>query len=388
MKRFFRSVLLILALLMLTAELLFFLTGNMHLNRTLAYTYLSGQTGPEIDELERFPYRTVQPGNPQPWPVSTSYGKVSPADSQLARMQGYETVSFLVIQSDSVLYDRYWENYTGTTPSNSFSMAKSILSLLIGCALTDGFIGSIEDPVALYIPEFASDERAGIRIRDLLTMSSGLAFDESYNSPFSWPARAYYGNDVNSLTLETTSAHPPGKLWKYKGGDTQLLGIILRKVLHGKSIAEYASQRLWAPLGAEATAYWSMDEMGMEKVSCCYYAGARDFARLARLMMQGGQWNGRQLIDSSYIKSAIQPVSNKDEDGETVIKYGYQWWMMEHKGYPVFYMRGILGQYVFAIPELDLIVVRLGHKRDNNRINDLPIDIFLYLDAAFSMIHG
>ena len=165
--------------------------------------------------------------------------------------------------------------------------------------------------------------------------------------------------------------------------------LILRKDVEDfeKSIAEYASEKLWKPLGAEHPAYWSTDEQGMEKVSCCWYSNARDFARLARLMMRYGNWDGNQIIDSSYAIASVKAAGDL-VDSETKLpikKYGYQWWLLEYKNHPVFFMRGIRGQYVFAIPDEHLIIVRLGHKRDPLKWNDIPVDVYFYLDVGIGL---
>jgi CubicO group peptidase (beta-lactamase class C family) len=216
-------------------------------------------------------------------------------------------------------------------------------------------------------------------------MSSGLDFLEGYGSPFAWPAEAYYGPDVNTITVNVKVKEKPGKIWYYKGGDSQLLGIILKKVT-GKKVADYAAEKLWKPIGAEEKAFWSTDESGMEKVSCCFYTTARDYARLAKLYMNQGYWNGQQIVDSSYVKESLTIADLTDsETGEKIDKYGYQWWLLDYKNHHIFYMRGIRGQYVFAIPDLNMIVVRLGHKRDPIKVDDMPIDVFTYLDCAFAM---
>ncbi len=374
----------ILLVIIIFLELALLVTGNLYVNKVLAMTIFSGKMGPDIDELNLFEKHEVNTGAPQPWPVSALYNTQPISDSLIGKMISYETVAFLVIRNDSLLHEQYWNGYNEHRLANSFSMAKSITGMLIGCALKDGLIKSVDDPVALYLDEFKNGEKSKITIRHLLTMSSGIDFKEEYVSPFAWPAEAYYGPDVNTLTLKSTVAAAPGKIWHYKGGDTQLLGMILKKVT-GKQVADYASEKLWKPVGAEDKAFWSTDEKGMEKVSCCWYTNTRDFARLAGLMMHKGNWKGTQLMDSAYVSESIIPAPLVDRDGNPNKKYGFQWWLMEHKGYPIYYMRGIRGQYVFAIPDAHMIVVRYGHKRAPKAGDELPEDIFVYLDAAMSL---
>jgi CubicO group peptidase (beta-lactamase class C family) len=304
----------------------------------------------------------------------------------MQKMESFKTTSFLVIKNDSIVYENYWEQYNDKSVTNSFSMAKSFTAALIGIAIKQGLIKSVDEPVGNYIDSYKEGEKSKITIKHLLTMSSGIDFDETYSSPWAWPSEAYYGNDVNALTLKSGVKEAPGVNWKYKGGDTQLLGMILKKVLGSKTISQFAAENLWQKMGAEQPAFWSLDKAdGMEKVSCCWYATARDFARFAKLYMNQGNWNGEQLLDSSYINESIQLADLKDIDGKPNDKYGYQWWIMKHKGHDIFYCRGIRGQYIFAVPDSNLIVVRTGHKRGDKKGEELPSDIFVYLDIALAL---
>ena len=366
-------------------ELMLVFTGSIFVNKVIFSTLLSGKTGPDIDELAMFHKHEVSNQTPEPWLVSSRYNKEQLGEETTKAIDSYKTVSFLVIKNDSILYELNREGYGDTSYANSFSMAKSINSILIGCALKDGLIKSIDEPVANYINEFKDKEKSVITIRHLLTMSSGIDFDETYLSPFAWPAEAYYGPDVNALTLRAKVKMAPGKTWIYKGGDSQLLGIILSRVLKDKSIATYASEKLWKPIGAEHPAYWSTDEKGMEKVSCCFYTNAKDFARIVKLYMNKGNWNGIQIVDTNYVNESISAAKLIDKEGRPNEKYGFQWWLMKHKGHDIFYMRGIRGQYVFAIPDIKTIVVRLGHKRASKSGDELPPDIYIYLDAALAL---
>lgn len=372
--------------LVLAGETYILISGKIYLNTLFPYTIFSGRLNPDIDELDWFKRNTINTTSPQAWPRSARYNRHQFDTKIEEAFLRYQTVSYLVVKDDSVLYEKQWENYSDSTPLNSFSMAKSITSMLIGCALNEHLLQSVDQPVADFLEEFKQGNLQKITIRHLLTMSSGLAFREDYSSMFSWPAEAYYGPDVNDLTLKQAVPEiEPGKTWKYKGGDTQLLGMILKKVT-GKTVAQYASEKLWEPIAAEFPAFWSLDEKGMEKVSCCWYATARDFARLAKLMMQFGKWNGQTIIDSAYVSESLTPPAElRDKDGKQTRQYGFQWWLMEHKNHSIFYMRGIRGQYVFAIPDAKMIVVRLGHKRASKQGDELPEDIYLYLDEALKM---
>lgn len=141
-------------------------------------------------------------------------------------------------------------------------------------------------------------------------------------------------------------------------------------------------------MGAEQTSYWSLDrENGIEKSYCCYYASGRDFARFGKLYLDSGKWNGQQIVSAEWVQQSIRPADLLDEDGKKNDRYGYCWWITEHEGHYVYYMRGILGQYVICVPDKDLIVVRTGHKRGDKR-NDQPLDLYEYIDVAFDKIES
>jgi CubicO group peptidase (beta-lactamase class C family) len=372
--------------LLVIGEAAILISGKTFLNRVFALTIFSGKLSPDIDELHLFPYREMAATKPQPWAVSVNYNKTKIDASLMKKMESFKTTSFLVIKNDSIIYENYWEQYNDKSVTNSFSMAKSFTAALIGIAIKQGLIKSVDEPVGNYIDSYKEGNKAKITIKHLLTMSSGIDFDETYSSPWAWPSEAYYGIDVNALTLKAVVKETPGITWKYKGGDTQLLGIILKKVLGYKTVSQFAAENLWQKMGAEQPAFWSLDKAnGMEKVSCCWYATARDFARYAKLYMNKGNWNGEQLLDSSYIQESIILADLKDIDGKPNDKYGYQWWIMKHKGQDIFYCRGIRGQYIFAVPDSNLIVVRTGHKRANKKGDELPDDIFVYLDIALAL---
>jgi len=383
--RYLKTIFIILISIVLTFELGIVLSGKYYLNKLLYNTIFKGKLNPDIDELHDFETRKINNSTGIAWPYSTKYNKAKINADIYSKFSEYECTAFLVVKNDSLLFEKYWENYDSSTLSNSFSMSKSFVTALIGIALKEGKIKSVEQDVSNFIQEFNTPEKSKIKIKHLLTMSSGLDFNENYLSPFSWPAEAYYGKDVNSISINVKSKHQPGAIWKYKGGDTQLLGIILQKAT-GVAVSEYAQENLWSKIGAEFPAFWSLDKKdGMEKVSCCFYSVVRDFARMGRLFMNYGYYNGEQLIDSSFIKESLQSVNIPDEEGKIVSNYGFQWWLLDYKGKEIFYCRGIRGQYIFEIPSEKLIIVRLGHKRSTNRINGFPEDIFLYLDAALGI---
>lgn len=322
------------------------------------------------------------------WPQASVYNdfQLDPADS--IYLESFGTVAFLVIQQDSILYEEYRDGWEPGTLSNLFSATKSIVGLLTGIAYDEGYIESLDDKVSKYLPEFREGEKDKITIRNLLTMSSGLNWDEAYTALFSKTTQAYYGDEIRELTMGLEAVEEPGKKYAYKSGDTQILSFVIEAAT-GQTISHYAEEKLWRPMQACHDALWNLDkEEGDEKTYCCFNSTARDMARFGRLILQNGRWNGKQLVSEAYLMEAISPASYlENEFGDGPLDYyGFQIWIMHYKGmdFPAF--RGLGGQYVFAIPQKNAIVVRLGHKRSDVYDREKTIDIDRYLDIAFKIL--
>jgi len=369
-----------LAILLVLAIAIWLLMPS-YLRKALIYQHAG------IEDYTLFANGMVEKGTPIPWAIHKNYNKVKISDSSLAHFSEFGTIAFLVIKNDSILHEEYWDGYSDSSYSNSFSMAKSIVSLLIGCALDEGKIKSLDQPITDYIADYKGPEYEKITIKDLLTMSSGLNWDEAYSSAFSITTKAYYGNDLPGLVASLEPIEEPGKVHRYKSGDTQILSMIVEKAT-GKHLAEYASEKLWKPLGAEHSALWSLDkEDGNEKAYCCFNSNARDFARIGQMLLDSGQFNGKQIVSKEYIRHATSPaVWLKDDKGKSCNYYGYQTWMITYKGMKINYARGILGQYIFVIPDKHAVIVRLGHKRSEVYAGIVPTDVFIFLDAALSLL--
>jgi CubicO group peptidase (beta-lactamase class C family) len=245
---------------------------------------------------------------------------------------------------------------------------------LVGVALKEGKIKSVEQPVGDYLPEFRAGEKAKVRIIDLLTMSSGSNWDESYSNPFSVTAELYYGSDAYKTATGVSIVRQPGSLHRYKSGDTQLLGLLLEKAT-GKSLSAYAAEKLWQPMGAEHPAFWSTDKAGgHEKAYCCFNSNARDFARIGQLMADSGRWKGTEIITPAYFSKSIRPCMIPDESGKPCDFYGWQWWLVPYED-GIFYARGILGQYIIVMPAKHMVIVRLGKHRSSTRIGTVPQEV-------------
>lgn len=368
MKKFFKGLLIFLLSILILFSAFAVVSGKAYLFKAVYYNFAG------IDDYKIFTNNTVKDGEAQPWPVSTSYNQISCPDTLNKLLADLNTVALLVIKDDSLLYEKYWDGYSDSSWSNSFSMAKSITSLLIGVAIKEGKIKSVDELVGKYLPEFKEGLAAKLKIKDLLTMSSGSDWDESYANPMSVTTESYYGSDLYKTATGVQIVKEPGTYHSYKSGDTGLLGLILEKAT-GKSLSEYASEKLWQPLGAEYPALWSTDRNdGSEKAFCCFNSNARDFARIGQLMIDSGKWKGNAIIDSAYYMQSITACNIPDETGLPCDYYGYQWWIRPQYE-SVFYARGILGQYIIVIPSKKTVLVRLGHKRSDKWVNGVPSEI-------------
>jgi CubicO group peptidase (beta-lactamase class C family) len=386
MRRFTKYTGYSLAAVFLLINLVIVFSGRWYLYKALATTYFQGKGGPSATEYQIFENRKIKALDPKPWPQSSSYNsRVLPQNIE-ERLREVDSHAFIIIKNDSLIHEQYWDNFSDTSHTNSFSMAKSYTGALLGFALQDGYIKSLAEPVSTYIPEFEKDWRSKITLEHLVTMTTGIAFDENYANPFSYPAEGYYGSDLLKASARYDEKESePGTTYKYLSGNTALLGYCIMKAT-GKTLSDYLSEKLWTPLNCEYDAYWSLDKRnGVEKSFCCINSNAKDFARMGKLYMHFGNWNGKQLLDSNFVKSSIAPYQCNEEDCTPNHTYGYSWWLTEYKGLTVFYMRGMLGQYVICVPEKRLVISKLGRTRRKPGTSHYPLDVAYCIDAALTM---
>lgn len=371
-KNSFKRILYIFLLVLVIANVAVWVSDTTYIYKALIYQQ------PNIDDLDIFPYTTIEnKGEKQAWKISNTKNSVSLSDSLRNVLEKYESVAFLVVKNDSIQYEEYWDGYNENSFSNSFSVAKSIINVLVGIAIDEGKISSENDPVGKYIPEFNEGDLKKIKIIDVLKMASGLNFKESYSTPFNQTTDAYYGKDLRKLIYSLKLETEPGTEFYYRSGDTQLLEFVL-KAATGKSVSEYASEKLWSKIGAENPAHWSLDkEGGDEKAYCCFYSNARDFARIGKLYLQNGRWDSTQVVSAEWVKKSTTP-HGLPENGVKTDQYGLQWWIYGD----IFYCRGILGQYIIVDPTNNMVIVRLGHKRDKDKNNNHPLDFLTYVSEC------
>jgi CubicO group peptidase (beta-lactamase class C family) len=271
-------------------------------------------------------------------------------------LRASETTAFLVVKDDVILFEVYDHGYKRDTPSLSFSMAKSVLSLLVGCALGDGILRSIDQPVTDYVPELSESGFAAVTLRHLLQMTSGIDYAENDN-PFGLHVRFYYTDRLEKEILKLSLRESPGRRFVYKSSDAFLLTLALQRALGGQSITDYMQARLWHPLGMEYEGAWSLDHEpdGLEKTACCLTATARDFAKFGRLYLHKGLWDGRRIVSEDWVSVSTKP----DLSSGSVWDYQRMWWLVA-RDHPDFLAGGHLGQFLYVNPSAGIVMVRLG----------------------------
>lgn len=301
------------------------------------------------------------------------------------------TVAFMIIRNDTILFEKYYRGRNQESYVPSFSAAKSFISALVGIAIADGSIKSVDQPITDFLPELINnDERfSKITIEHLLNMRSGILFKESYVNPFGNVAKSYYGRNLLGQLKKLKIKTEPDHEFEYVSENTQLLAFIVERAT-GKKIPEYLQEKIWKPLGMEYDATWSIDSRSRQeaKAFCCLNACARDYAKFGRLFLNGGNWNGQQIVPKDWVeKSTTVNLDTKD------LFYSYQWWHntewvklsdtskvnsndslhIEYskskdgkkakyllKPMHDFFADGFLGQFIYVYPAKNIIIVRLG----------------------------
>ncbi|RZS99132.1 serine hydrolase domain-containing protein [Aquimarina brevivitae] len=379
LKRFLKGIL----ILLVSCIVVLYILDYEYILKGVRVVYMTGHTTAFIDDKEYFDNRVIEKGNdPYVIPNHPQYNEVASTPRLNEINEELGTVAFMIIKNDSVWYENYVEGYGTSSKTNSFSMAKSVITALLGKAIMEGYIKSLDQPVGDFIPKFSEGLAAKMTVGDLSSMASGLNWDESYKSPFSITAKAYYDTDLRDVMLDLEVVSQPGERFKYLSGNTQLLGMVIEKAT-GKTLTKYLSESFWKPLGMQENALWQLDseDSGMEKAYCCIASNARDFAKFGLLFKNMGEYDGKQILPEDFIRKATQPRFPEDD------MYGYGFWLSDHMGKDIFAMRGILGQYVICIPEDDLIIVRLGHQRGQFVPGEsFTEDFFIYIEEAYKML--
>jgi CubicO group peptidase (beta-lactamase class C family) len=272
-----------------------------------------------------------------------------------AYMKDQRTAGLLIIQDGKIRLEKYGLDFSADKRWTSFSVAKSFTSTLVGAAIKDGYIKSVDDKVSDYIPDLKGSVYDDVTIRQLLTMTSGVKWNENYADPKSDVAlfdvhKAEPGVDVTvSYMRKLEREAPPGAKWVYKTGETNLVGVLVSSATR-KTLADYLSEKIWQPFGMEQDASWLLGTTGHEISGCCVQASTRDFARFGLFILGGGMVNGKSVLPEGWITAATMKHADTDQ---AEYGYGYQWWVLKDGSFAA---RGIFGQGIFIDPGRKLII--------------------------------
>ena len=307
--------------------------------------------------------------------IRIDYGQYSGTlDDYLARNR---TTGLLLLKGDTILVERYQYDRTPAHRMTSFSLAKTVVGMLVGIALADGSIKSLDDPAQNYVVELAGTPYGQTPIRHLLTMSSGVRLDASDGSTddVTLMARAIVGDrdgGVATVMPYRMRAHPPGQKFTYSSGDSQVLGLVLRAAT-GRPLADYLAERLWKPMGAESDASWMIDKAGFETGWSGINATLRDYGRFGVLLAQDGVVDGRRILPAGWVKAATTPSGRQFEPGHSgagLYGYGYQTWLLPGKERQ-FVLLGRRGQAIFVDPKSKLVLVHTAADGGSGPSGDL-----------------
>jgi CubicO group peptidase (beta-lactamase class C family) len=272
-----------------------------------------------------------------------------------AYMKAQRTAGLVIIHDGKVRMEKYGLDFDAQGKWTSFSVAKSFTSTLVGAAIKDGYIKSIDDKVSAYIPDLKGSAYDDVTIAQLLTMTSGVKWNEDYEDPKSDVAlfnahKAENGMDVTvSYMRNLPREAPAGTKWVYKTGETNLIGVLVSSATK-KTLSAYLSEKLWAPFGMEQDASWLLGSTGHEISGCCIQASTRDYARFGVFMLGGAKVNGISILPDNW----IAPATSKQADIAMPGKgYGYQWWTYDDGSYAA---QGIFGQGIFIDPKRNLVI--------------------------------
>ena len=360
---------------------LLYLTKTDYILKAVRVVYLNGETTASIDDYVYFENSTIKNRDASLWPKHKDYNSLYMPEKLTLLHEDSRSIAYLVIKNDSLLHESYFDGYDENSKTNSFSMAKSYVCALLGKAIMDGHIESLDQPVGDFFEKYKTGLASTVTVGDLASMASGSSWVESYYSPFTITTRAYYGKELEKAIFSLNTVKTPGQAFEYSRGDTQLRAMIIEKAT-GEKLYNYLSKSLWSPLESENDALWQVDRQknDMVKAYCCIASNAKDFARLGRLYKDYGKWNGKKILDSAYVVKSINPRFTKSP------QYGYGFWLNKINDKSFFMMEGHLGQCVIVEPTDNLIIVRLGHEKyffGNNPYNG---DITTYIEETYKML--
>lgn len=367
----------ILSLLVLVLIILYIIYPYQYIYRVIMW----GES--DVYDYQKFPYHEIENASPTFYfkkdlnkaPVSALFESNEEVKDLDEFLNKTGTTAFIVIQNYTILYEKYFNDYNRNSIQTSLSEAKSFTSALVGIAIDEGYIKSVDEPITNYLPELKDRDKnfESITIRDLLMMSSGIRYNEIkfFNGD---GAKTYYYPDLRRLALdETEIVDRPGDHFHYNDYNPLLLGMILERATN-TSVSEYLQEKIWKPLGMEYPGSWSTDseKSGFEKMATGINARAIDFAKFGKLYLNHGTWDGKQIISEKWVAESTQMDTSiiKDEYYPDLLffrsekgYYKYFWWgCSRDKGKYDYFARGDYGQFIYISPQKNLIIVRNGKK--------------------------
>jgi len=383
-KKFFVAIIVLLIL----GTILLFATGNEYIFKAGRLTYLQGKITANIDDYKDFDTRIVETSaTPQLWGYHEDFNKTPLTTILKNKLEELNSAGFLIVIDRKIITEKYFEDYSDSSLTNSFSVAKTFTTLLLGKAIEDGFIKSLEQAITDFLPEYKDDSFAKTcTIGDLSSMTAAYNWKEEYYLPLNETTKSYYGKNLENQLLTIDFNSTSGERFEYKSGSTGLLAIILTRAT-GQTLAEYLSKSFWKPLGMEASAPWALDnENGLEKAFCCVSARLRDFAKMGQLLLQNGKWQGKQLLDSTFVAKMTHPNTQNGKIQHPI--YGFGTWTDYNYKPPFYSMVGFLGQRVICIPSENMVIVRTGNKSDKrNKKGVIPgVETYIWVAEALKMM--
>jgi len=300
---------------------------------------------------------TVKAGGPV---YSLPQGK--PIDLGLdvdAYMAKQRNAGLIIVQDGKVRFEKYALGFSAAGRWTSFSVAKSFTSALVGAAVKDGYIKSLDDKVTVYIPSLKGSAYDDVSVKQLLTMTSGVRWSEDYTDPKSDVAqldmvKPVAGEDTYVTYMKTLPREAPaGSKWVYKTGETNLIGVLVSSAT-GKTLSQYLSEKIWKPFGMEQDAVWILNAAGHEIGGCCISASLKDYARFGQFILNGGVAGGKKVLPDDWLPAATTKQAGIDQPGRG---YGYQWWTNDDGSFAAY---GIFGQGIFIDPKRKLVIASNG----------------------------
>jgi CubicO group peptidase (beta-lactamase class C family) len=273
-----------------------------------------------------------------------------------AFMAGQRSAALLVLHDGKLRLERYGLGFDSAGRWTSFSVAKSFTSTLVGAAVKDGFIKSLDDKVSVYIPDLKGSAYDEVSVRQLLTMTSGVKWNEDYADPNSDVAKFNQHKPEDGMEALVSYMRklprevPAGTRFLYSTGETNLVGTLVQQATQ-KPLATYLAEKVWGPAGMEQQATWLLSKTGKEIGGCCVQAAPRDFARMGQFILNGAMVNGKSIVPDGW---SLEATTKRADIGQPGRGYGYQWWTYDDGSYTA---RGIFGQGIFIDPQRKLVIV-------------------------------